>query len=128
MSNGKRERDRGRTEVLLDTAAERSRRERRSPRRNLDRTTRRIHPPYTRSRTRLVEPVSRRVVFIKDDVDGRFLEEVRLGELGVKVGDTIVRVDVGLEGRRDLARSEGVPVYDLEEGVFLQLGGIAGGS
>lgn len=45
----------------------------------------------------------------------------RVGELWVKVGNRLVRVDNGLEGGRDLLPVEQVPVDGREEGVFFQL-------
>ena len=74
---------------------------------------------------RAIDPVGRRVVVVPLDVVRRLVEQVGLGELGVKVGDRLVRVDVGLERRRDLALGEEVPVDRLEEGVLLELGGVA---
>lgn len=58
----------------------------------------------------------------------RLVKQVGLGELGIKVGDRLVRVDVGLERRGDLPSGEVVPVDGFEEGVLLELGGVAGSS
>lgn len=69
----------------------------------------------------------RHVVFVLVHVDARVLE-CRVGELGVKVGNTLIRVDNGLERRRDLLLVEQVPVNRLEERVLLELGRTALGA
>lgn len=77
---------------------------------------------------RALNPVGRGVVVVPLDVVWRLVKQVGLGELGVKVGDRLVRVDVGLERRRDLTLGEEVPVDRLEEGVLLELCGVALGA
>ena len=74
---------------------------------------------------RAVEPVRRRIAVVPVDVVRSLVEQVGLGEFGVKVGDRLVRVDVGLERRRHGSLSEQVPVDRLEERMLLQFGGVS---
>lgn len=116
-----------RTEVFLHADRKRRDRHRRSPRLDLHRPTR-IYPTDPRSSSRLIEPRGRTVVLVELDIVRCLLEQVCFRELGIKVGDALVRVDVGLEGGWDLASGKGVPVDRLEEGVLFELSGVAGGA
>lgn len=83
------------------------------------------HLPRGRDRHgSVLEPVVAPVGLVQGR-HGHLLEDVGLGELGVKVGDRLVRVDKRLERRGDLARFEGDPVDRFEERVLFELFGVA---
>jgi hypothetical protein len=81
--------------------------------------------PERAARGRMCHPILRRILFVQVPIFDANISDISRGELGVEVCGGFIRLDDGLERRRELLFRERDPINGLEERVLLELLGVS---